>query len=152
MLKSVPFDAIEWSSLATELADDVGPFVSLPALGDTPSATGVAAYPTVLSMARRISALSGAPEINVYPIRNFFFGESITVSGLLTGKDMSEQLAGKDLGDELLFPAVMLKADEEIFLDDMTPSELSEKLGGIPVRPSKSDGVDLIRVLLGITE
>ena len=115
-------------------------------------ATGTAAYETIAALAKALEARVEGLTVQVFAIKNHFFGESVTVAGLLTGKDVSEQLAGKDLGDELLFPAVMLKADEEIFLDDMTPSELSEKLGGIPVRPSKSDGVDLIRVLLGITE
>lgn len=115
-------------------------------------ATGTAAYDTISALAKALEARVEGLTVQVFAIKNHFFGESVTVAGLLTGKDVSEQLAGKDLGDELLFPAVMLKADEEIFLDDMTPSELSEKLGGIPVRPSKSDGVDLIRVLLGITE
>ena len=115
-------------------------------------ATGVAAYETIRSLASELEARVEGLTVQVFCIKNNFFGESVTVAGLLTGKDVSEQLAGKDLGDELLFPAVMLKADEDIFLDDMTPEKLSESLGGIPVRPSKSDGVELIRALLGITE
>ena len=82
---------------------------------------------------------------------NSFFGESVTVAGLLTGRDVLEQLRDKPLGDELLFPTVMLKADEEIFLDDMTPDELSEALG-VPLRPCKSDGAELISALLGISD
>ena len=78
-----------------------------------------------------------------------FFGESITVSGLLTGKDMSEQLYGKELGDELIFPENTLRAGEDMFLDDMTPAELSEKLG-VPVRPGRNDGAELIREILGV--
>ena len=95
-----------------------------------------------------MSRVSGL-EIRVYRIVNRFFGESVTVAGLLTGKDVSEQLAGKDLGDELLFPAVMLRADGDVFLDDMTPEELSRRLG-VPVKPSKNDGYELARALLGL--
>jgi NifB/MoaA-like Fe-S oxidoreductase len=87
--------------------------------------------------------------IHVYPIKNNFFGETVTVAGLLTGGDVCDQLCGKELGDELLFPAVMLRADEEIFLDDTTPRELSERLG-VPMRAVKSDGAELIAALLGL--
>ncbi|MBQ2377290.1 MAG: DUF512 domain-containing protein, partial [Clostridia bacterium] len=88
-------------------------------------------------------------KINVYRIANRFFGESITVSGLLTGKDMSEQLEGKDLGEMLYFPKNTLKADEDIFLDDMTPTQLSEKLG-VPVKASTEDGFEFIPSILGL--
>lgn len=60
--------------------------------------------------------------------RESFFGEKITVSGLITGQDLKEQLSGLDLGEKLLIPCSMLKGDEEIFLDDMTLEELSEAL------------------------
>ena len=68
----------------------------------------------------------------------------------LTGKDVCEQLSGRELGDELLYPAVMLKADEDIFLDNMTPKQLSNALGGIPVRACYNDGAELLFSLLGI--
>ena len=84
-----------------------------------------------------------------FKIVNHFFGETVTVAGLLTGKDVAEQLRGEDLGDALLVPAAMLKADEDIFLDDMTPDELSRALGNIPCRPCRNDGAELLRALLG---
>ena len=87
--------------------------------------------------------------INVYRIVNHFFGESVTVAGLLTAKDMIEQLKDKPLGDELLFPAVTLRADEDVFLDDLTPADLSAALG-VPVHPSENDGAKLLRALLGL--
>ena len=89
---------------------------------------------------------------NQVPIRNDFFGESVTVAGLLTGQDVAAQLADKPLGDDLLFPAVMLRADGDVFLDDMTPEQLSAQLGGIPVRATESDGAAFLRTLLGIYE
>ena len=94
------------------------------------------------------SQLSWLP---IREIKNNFFGESITVAGLLTGKDLSEQLRGKELGDELLFPSVMLRADGDVFLDDMTPQELSAHLG-VPVRAGESDGAKFLSALLGICE
>ncbi len=112
--------------------------------------TGDAAFAHLSALCKKLEERVKGLEIQVYKIVNRFFGETVTVAGLLTGKDVCEQLAGKDLGDELLFPAVMLKADEEIFLDDMTPGELSEALGGIPLRPCQNDGADLIQALLGV--
>ena len=111
--------------------------------------TGVAAYPTLKALAAKLEAQVDGLEIHVYEIVNHFFGETITVAGLLTGKDMSEQLMGKALGDELIFPENTLRAGEDMFLDDMTTEELSRLLG-VPVRPGRNDGAELIRALLGV--
>ncbi len=110
--------------------------------------TGVAAYPTIRAMAARLEAMVEGLEIHVYEIVNHFFGESVTVAGLLTGTDMAEQLADKDLGDELIIPENTLRADEAMFLDDMTPAELSARLG-VPIRPGKNDGAAFVREMLG---
>jgi NifB/MoaA-like Fe-S oxidoreductase len=67
-------------------------------------------------------------DIRVYPIRNDFFGERITVSGLLTGQDLVAQLTGQMLGERLLLPCNMFKSGEEILLDDMTRAELEKTL------------------------
>ena len=112
-------------------------------------ATGAAAYDHICRLADKLMGKVDGLEIRVHRIINHYFGESVTVAGLLTGKDVSEQLSNKDLGDELLFPAVMLRADEDIFLGDMTPAQLSDLLG-VPVRASKSDGFELVKALLGI--
>ena len=111
--------------------------------------TGVAAYPTIKAMAARLEAQVEGLTIHVYEIVNHFFGESVTVAGLLTGKDMAEQLAGKELGDVLFFPENTLRAGEDIFLDDMTPEALSEKLG-VPVMPGRNDGGEFVREMLGV--
>ncbi len=111
--------------------------------------TGVAAYPTICAMAARLEAMVEGLEINVYQIINHFFGESITVAGLLTGKDMSEQLMGRDLGDALYFPENTLRAGEDMFLDDMTPDDLSRLLG-VPAYPGRNDGVAFIQEMLGV--
>lgn len=112
-------------------------------------ATGVASYPTVASMARRIEELAPKIKIDVYEIKNNFFGESITVSGLLTGKDISEQLAGADLGDELLLPINALRYGEDVFLCGMTLDELSGKLN-IKIRVCENDGFDFVDAVLGV--
>ena len=114
-------------------------------------ATGMAAHEHISSLAKNLMARVDGLTVNVYPIVNNFFGHSVTVAGLLTGGDVVDQLSGKNLGDELLFPAVMLRADGDVFLDDMTPAELSDRLG-VPVRASENDGAKLIAALLGICE
>lgn len=114
-------------------------------------ATGVAAYRQIADMANKLMARVPGLEIHVYQIINHFFGETVTVSGLLTGIDLCEQLAGKELGEELLYPETMLKADEDLFLDDMTPTILSQTLG-VPVRASRGEGRAFIQAVLGCPE
>ncbi len=110
-------------------------------------ATGAAAFDSLSAMTARLEKRVPGLKINVYKIINHFFGESITVAGLLTGKDISEQLDSKNLGEVLFFPENMLRAGEDIFLDDMTPDTLSEKLG-VRVAPGSNDGALFIRNLL----
>ena len=78
----------------------------------------------------------------VYPIVNHFFGETITVSGLVTGGDLIEQLRGKALGQRLLIPVNMLRHGEDVFLDDVTIADVENALG-VPVVPVNQDGFDL---------
>ena len=113
--------------------------------------TGMAAYEHISSLASELQSRVEGLSVSVYPIVNNFFGERVTVAGLITGGDVVEQLAGKDLGDELLFPSVMLRADGDVFLDDMTPEELSGRLG-VGVRACESDGAKFIAAVLGICE
>ena len=112
-------------------------------------ATGVAAYDTIKAMAVELEARIEGLQVDVYKIINRFFGETITVSGLLTGKDISEQLMGKELGDILVFPSNALRADGDLFLDDMSPDELSQKLR-VPVSPSRESGEGFICDVLGV--
>ena len=89
-------------------------------------------------------------EVEICPVRNDFFGEMITVSGLITGQDLIRQLKGRDLGDCLLIPCSMLRAGEEVFLDDVTVTQVSEALQ-VPVRVTAEDGEDFCRALFGET-
>ena len=82
-------------------------------------------------------------------IINNFFGESITVSGLLTGRDIYEQVRGLELGDELLIPSSALRADECDFLCGMTLAELSDKLG-LKVTPVDNDGYAFAEAVFGV--
>lgn len=85
----------------------------------------------------------------VYPIVNHFFGESITVSGLVTGGDLIAQLRGKDLGERLLLPVNMLRHGEDVFLDDVTLADVERELG-VRVRTVNQDGFDLCDAIFGI--
>ena len=111
--------------------------------------TGLAAYGTLKRLIAALEARVDGLTVHTYAVRNDFFGPEITVAGLLTGKDMQEQLIGKPLGDELLIPDTSLRADGDLFLDGMTPSMLSDALG-VRVTPSPSEGEALIKLLLGI--
>ena len=110
-------------------------------------ATGEAAFPFVSSLAERLMKVIPSLSLSVYCIKNNFFGEQITVSGLLTGQDLFEQLKDKDLGEVLFLPANCTESTGEKFLDDLTVSALEEKLG-TPIRLSRSDGHEFIRDIL----
>ena len=116
--------------------------------GEISAATGKLAYPYIRRMADRIQERYPGVKVHVYCIRNDFFGERITVSGLITGQDIIAQLKGKQLGSRLLLPCNMLKADEDVFLDDITVKEVSDALQ-VPVDIVKSSGQDLIDAILG---
>ena len=78
-----------------------------------------------------------------YQIRNEFFGEQITVSGLLTGQDLAKQLRGQDLGEMLLLPCNLLRSGANVFLDDMTVEDLERELK-VSVKIVGEDGADLV--------
>jgi putative radical SAM enzyme (TIGR03279 family) len=110
-------------------------------------ATGRLACKFIKDMAGKLMGQFPQLTINVYPIRNDFFGEMITVSGLLTGQDILAQLKDKPLGDKLLLPQNVLKSGEQIFLDDMTVIELENALQ-VPIDIVKSSGYDLVNAIL----
>ena len=110
--------------------------------------TGLASYPTVLKMAEEIMAKTDKVKIEVYPIKNEFFGESITVTGLLTGRDIVNQLRGRLGCDELLIPSSMLRYPEQDFLCGMTLRELGRELG-VKTRISENDGFLFLDAVFG---
>ena len=114
-------------------------------------ATGVLAYPYICKMADRLMEAFPLLTIHVYEIKNYFFGEMITVSGLLTGGDIRKQLQGKSLGEALFLPENVLRTEERIFLDDMTQQELGNALQ-VTVNIVKSSGHDFVRQMLGIQQ
>ena len=84
---------------------------------------------------------------HIYPIRNDFFGETITVAGLITGQDLMAQLKGQALGSRLLIPSVMLRSGEDVFLDDITVGQLEEALQ-VPIDVVESGGYDFVTSII----
>ncbi|MDD7219945.1 MAG: DUF512 domain-containing protein [Clostridia bacterium] len=110
-------------------------------------ATGKLAAPFIKENIRLIQEKFPRIHVNVYTIENRFFGERITVSGLITGTDLKEQLKGKDLGEKLLIPCNMLRSGEDVFLDDLTVKDLRESLG-TEIVVVDENGADLVNCLI----
>lgn len=108
-------------------------------------ATGVDFYPYMKEIAKKLEFVYNI-KVNVYPIINNYFGNTITVSGLLTAQDVTEQLFGKELGDVLLLPGSMFKEFETVTLDDKSLSYIEEKLG-VKCIASPNDGYEFIRTI-----
>jgi NifB/MoaA-like Fe-S oxidoreductase len=111
-------------------------------------ATGALAYPYLEKLIDKLSTKYPNVTAHLYKIRNDFFGEKITVSGLITGQDLIAQLKGKPLGERLLLPCNMLRSGEEVFLDDVSISDVQETLQ-VQVDIVKSSGQDFIEAILG---
>lgn len=115
----------------------------------TSIATGLSAYEFIKELAKALEKRYNNLKINVYPIENIFFGEHVTVSGLLTGQDIIRALKNKELGQNLLIPASMLRAGENLFLDnctvDMVEKSLKTKIDIVEVK-----GKNFVDVVLGI--
>lgn len=109
-------------------------------------ATGVAAAPFLQELAAALCDKVDNVQVTVCPIRNTFFGESITVAGLVTGGDIAAQLKGTD-AKRVLIPDVMLRHEGDRFLDDMTPEQLAEQLQ-VTVQVVPVNGAALLDALL----
>lgn len=110
-------------------------------------ATGRSAYDTLSMLASEIMSVWPQIKINVRAIRNDFFGERITVSGLITGQDLVAQLKETNIGKALLITGNMLRHGEEVFLDDMTLTQVREQLGCEVITVGQDDGALLEAVL-----
>lgn len=109
--------------------------------------TGKLIYPYIKKFADKIMAEYPKVKIDVAMIENDFFGKRITVTGLLTGQDIVKQLKERGYAKRIVLPQNVLKADEPIFLDDMTLDEFTETLQ-VKVDIVKSDGCDLFLKML----
>ena len=113
-------------------------------------ATGVSAAPFIDQILQKTKKQFPQLQGRVYPIRNRFFGETITVSGLVTGQDLIAQLKGQELGQRLLIPSNMLRAGESVFLDDVTVTDVERELGVTVCPVDAESGFDLVDAMLGL--
>lgn len=111
--------------------------------GEISVATGKLAYPVLKKVIEDINAVCPNKRVHLYEIRNEFFGETITVSGLITGGDIIRQLKGKALGTCLYLPVNMFRSGEEVFLDDITKEDVENELG-ITVCIQEASGYDFV--------
>ena len=114
-------------------------------------ATGRLMYPYIGKILEEIRKKFPNITTHLYAIRNDFFGERITVSGLITGQDLTGQLKGQPLGERLLLPRNMLKIGEPVFLDDFTLEEVENSLQ-VKTDIVKSSGQDLLDAVIGVYE
>ncbi len=111
-------------------------------------ATGHAAYGFICSLVCELKRISPALDIRVYRIDNDFFGPEITVAGLITGGDLIRQLKGKELGDTLYIPGVMLRYENDLFLDDVSLADAERELG-VRIVYVNNDGYEFVEAILG---
>ncbi|MEG2395548.1 MAG: DUF512 domain-containing protein [Oscillospiraceae bacterium] len=143
-----------WTSLRDEFKEALNSTNAVPKYKKITLATGAAAYPLLKELCDFASEKYNI-EINTKKIINNFFGENITVAGLLTGTDLIEQLKNEDLGEVLLVPLVMTidytsrSTENNKFLDDITLAE-AEKALKIKIVPTANDGQKLLNTILGV--
>lgn len=110
-------------------------------------ATSEIAYDYICSFVSKLKEVNKNADINVYKIKNNFFGGRITVTGLLCGCDIIEQLRGKDLGEYLVLSSSMFKSDSPVMLDDTTLSDIERELG-VTVLVNDNSGEGFLKALL----
>jgi NifB/MoaA-like Fe-S oxidoreductase len=119
--------------------------------GRTPSpksiATSYIAYDHICYFVDLIKEIHPEIQCNIYKIRNDFFGENITVTGLLCGRDIIEQLKDKELGEYLMLSSSMFKDDCDIFLDDTTKEEVEQALN-VKIIKTENSGADFVAALM----
>lgn len=150
------FDQLEngvglMASLKQEFLDALEDFVPPASARKVTLATGVAAHPFLDTLLDELRQRCHNLTCNVVPIVNDFFGDTITVAGLVTGGDLLKQLQGRELGDALLLPDVMLRREGDIFLDDVSLEELSEALQ-IQIITVPNNGYALLDAVVGREE
>ncbi|MBQ5333595.1 MAG: DUF512 domain-containing protein [Oscillospiraceae bacterium] len=128
-----------FEALETAECEDINRDISI--------ATGAAAFDMISELAHAAEEKFGI-RCRVYKIINHFFGETITVAGLLTAQDIISQLKDKELGTELLLSRSMIIHDGDLFLDDYTISD-TEKMLGVKLRFAENDGGSLLDAILG---
>lgn len=137
-------------SLESEFIEALG-HVRQPKYGQVSIACGTAVAPFLTNLLQIAQERYGKLKYTIFPIRNDFFGDTVDVSGLLTGQDLLAQLSNQDLGEALLLSATMLRHGGDLFLDDMPLEALSGRLQ-LPIIPVAQDGGALVRSLFEMQE
>ncbi len=110
-------------------------------------ATGEAAFKLLLNLSQKAEERFKGLKVNVVKLKNNFFGETVTVAGLITGEDFKAQLGNLDLGDEVLIPRVSLRSEGDVFLDDVSLSELEDYLN-VKTTAVENDGAVLLEMII----
>ena len=111
--------------------------------------TGEASYKFICKLVDKLKEKCPGLDCKVHMVKNNFFGGQVTVSGLLTGKDIAEQLHGRELGDVLYLPRTTLRAEGDLFLCGMSAEELEDKLG-VKIEFTEIDGAEFCEKLIGL--
>ena len=135
-------DEFDWALEDLELPD-VPRKVTIP--------TGEGAYPFLEHLLDGLRRKCHNITIDLVPVKNDFFGGTVNVTGLLTGQDILKNLKGRALGDQVLLATNMLRAGEDVFLDDMTLEQLSKELGTPCLRVGPT-GEALVRAVCGLPQ
>ena len=110
-------------------------------------ATSHIAYDFICECVAKIKEKVPSLNVDIYKIKNEFFGDKITVTGLVCGNDIIKQLKGKFKNDILLLSESMFKSDEDIFLDDCTLEKVETELG-VTVVKTPNNGYDFVSEIL----
>lgn len=111
-------------------------------------ATGELAFDTIKALAEKLESICDGLKINVYAVKNNFFGGMVSVAGLVCGNDLIDQLSDKPKTDIIAIPSVMLRDGEDIFLDDVTLEEAKQKLN-CDIIPVNNDGYEFVETIIG---
>ena len=137
-----------WTLLKSEVLEELEYYEYSGKKRKVTVATGMAAYPLIDELCKKICELSPGLDIKVIKVPNVLFGNMITVAGLICGNDFYSALKDVDLGEELLIPAVSLRREGDMFLDDVTLEELSDRLN-VKITPVLNNGKDFINKISG---
>lgn len=137
-----------WALLRSEFEDALGECEITSLDRKVTVVTGEAAYPLIKELSQKAENKIKGLSVQVVAAKNHLLGSMITVSGLLCGRDIASAVEGLELGEELIIPPNCLRSEGDMFLDDMTVEELSDKLK-IRVTQNGPGGEDLLSALTG---
>lgn len=138
-----------WRLLHDEFLDELKNTRLHPAGSGVDIATGEAAYPLLCELAGYAMEKFPVLHIEVHKVKNNFLGGNVWVAGLLSGADLIDQLYGNLKTGTLVLPGCVLRNEQDLLLDDITPAQLEEALG-VQVRFCPQSGVDLLEQMMGV--